>query len=220
MIICEDKKFVFIRNPRVASRSIGINLIKNFNCHEIYPVHRVSIPDQYKNFNIYMFIRNPIERALSFFLSVPRALVAIGGLDKISNNCKYKDFKLLREISFSMFVRNRNLMLPCEVKHENKFMFDEKVFKNERIIEFDKYDFKLKVFNFFLQSDIIKRNPDCQINLMNFNNLEQEAEKKFGIKIKKQNSGLIEAEKLFTSKNVLNFLKDHFERDIDLCQNL
>jgi hypothetical protein len=167
-----------------------------------------------------MFIRNPIERALSFFLSVPRALVAIGGLDKISNNCKYKDFKLLREISFSMFVRNRNLMLPCEVKHENKFMFDEKVFKNERIIEFDKYDFKLKVFNFFLQSDIIKRNPDCQINLMNFNNLEQEAEKKFGIKIKKQNSGLIEAEKLFTSKNVLNFLKDHFERDIDLCQNL
>jgi hypothetical protein len=65
MIVCEDKKFVFIKNPKTASRSLSSFFINNFKCFNLGLDHSINIPSQYKDFTIYLTIRNPLSRAVS-----------------------------------------------------------------------------------------------------------------------------------------------------------
>lgn len=66
MIICEKEKWIFIRNPKTASRSVAEFLLKNFECFELNEKHHyVKVPKKYKDFLVYVVIRNPLSRAVS-----------------------------------------------------------------------------------------------------------------------------------------------------------
>jgi hypothetical protein len=65
MIICEEKKFIFIRNPKTASRSTSEFLLNNFECFEFDEYHAINIPKKYEKFTIYLTIRSPFSRAVS-----------------------------------------------------------------------------------------------------------------------------------------------------------
>lgn len=65
MIICYDPQFVFLRNPKTASRSIT-ELIKNhWTVWECTSYHGWKIPNECKNFFIFMVVRNPFIRTFS-----------------------------------------------------------------------------------------------------------------------------------------------------------
>lgn len=214
MIVCEEKQWVFIRNPRTASRSIAKFLFSNFRCTETLPVHRVSIPPQYLEFDAYTVIRNPIERAISFWLSAPGTLSAHKGIANIPPLCKYDDFVKIENMSFTDFVKNKTAMLPCEIKDGDDFLFDPNVFDSERVIEFEGSEYKLKVFNFFSQSEMIRRIGSNKLTTIRFSNLHNEIANVFG--------GVFDnfiGKSLYDRRAIPGFegLRQFFEEDFSLC---
>ena len=65
MLVCDEHKFVFLRNPKTASRSISQTLKQNFNVCEIGPYHSQNIPKKYLNYYIFFAVRNPYTRMIS-----------------------------------------------------------------------------------------------------------------------------------------------------------
>jgi hypothetical protein len=129
MIICESEKWIFIRNPKTASRSITDFLINNFNCFEYGKYHSVDIPKCYSNFKIYLTIRNPLSRAVSAWNHI---------LDD-SN----KGYDNRKNINFSQYLKEKNL----------------------------KANKTGDGFNFFYQSDLIKKIDNSNVNLIYYEKL-------------------------------------------------
>lgn len=70
MIICEEKKFVFIRNPKTATRSITEILQSLFSVYCDPYHHAWNIPDDYADYFTFLFTRNPFSRTVSAWLHV------------------------------------------------------------------------------------------------------------------------------------------------------
>ena len=174
---------MFVRNPRTASRSVSEFLLSKFDCKQVLPIHRVSVPEEYKKFVRHIVVRNPIERVASIWLSAQNALSSKKAMNEIPDRCKYEDFVMIREMGFAEFLRAEKAMLPCEIKHGDDCRYSPVVFEDEKILEFEGSDYKLKVFNFFHQHRIIDRLGFGETNVIQYDRLDEEIEKTFGSKI-------------------------------------
>ena len=67
MIISHDEKFVFVRNPKTATRSITDLLKNNVRVFECSDHHYWIIPEHCKNYFIFVFVRNPFTRCVSAY---------------------------------------------------------------------------------------------------------------------------------------------------------
>jgi hypothetical protein len=95
MIICEEQKWIFIRNTKTASRSLSKFLLKKFNCYEFEKYHSSSIPKEFINFKIFFVLRNPLSRAVSHYDHIVK--------DNIGKHC----------ISFREYL-NRKKFFPID----------------------------------------------------------------------------------------------------------
>jgi len=71
MVICEQHRTVFVRNPGTASTSIARFLKAHHGGRLLgdpfYGPHRRDVPDEFKSFRIVCMIREPGERFLSLY---------------------------------------------------------------------------------------------------------------------------------------------------------
>jgi hypothetical protein len=67
MLICNDLKFVFIRNPKTASTSISKLISVNFDVVEHGEYHNNEIPKGLEGFYVFAFVRNPYTRMVSIW---------------------------------------------------------------------------------------------------------------------------------------------------------
>lgn len=65
MLVCNEHKFIFLRNPKTASRSLSNFFKKYFNVNEITAFHSTEIPELYSDYLVIATVRNPYSRAVS-----------------------------------------------------------------------------------------------------------------------------------------------------------
>jgi hypothetical protein len=66
MIICEKLGFVFVRNPKTATRSIT-RAFKSLPILEFGHYHEAIVPEQYQKLKVYCVVRHPFERIVSAY---------------------------------------------------------------------------------------------------------------------------------------------------------
>ncbi len=125
MIICEEKKFIFIRNPKTASRSTSQFFLSNFRCLETNKYHAIKIPQEYKNFIIYITIRNPYSRAVSAWRHI------VDYRKKHQNN---------ENLEFLRYLNNKNFTTTDSDCDFNFF------YQADLIKEFKKYSYRILYF--------------------------------------------------------------------------
>lgn len=91
MIVCHNPKFVFIRNPKTASRSIVESLKSQFQIWECSEHHEWRIPEPYAGFYAFLFVRNPFSRCVSAWNHVCKDRI-------VHNNHEPLSFKRFLEI--------------------------------------------------------------------------------------------------------------------------
>jgi hypothetical protein len=70
MRISHIHRIIFVSNPKTGSHT-GFKLMEqNFNGKPYGSFHNVKVPDQFKNYSAFTFVRNPYERAVSIWNSV------------------------------------------------------------------------------------------------------------------------------------------------------
>jgi hypothetical protein len=136
MIVCEKMRWVFVRNPRTASRSVSALLLSKFECKELLPIHRVSVPEEYGDFVRQIVLRNPIERAASIWLSAQNTLSSTKRMKDIPARCRYEELTRIKDMSFTEFVRAEKALLPCEVKHGD-LLYEPDASEDEKVVEFE-----------------------------------------------------------------------------------
>ena len=99
MIISHEEKFVFIRNPKTASRSITEFLKNKYRVFDCNDYHHWVVPQSCKNYCIFVFVRNPFSRCVSAYNHVTSDRNKIGR----------------RFLSFEDFVYNK--YFDIKVKH-------------------------------------------------------------------------------------------------------
>ena len=65
MLVCDEHKFVFLRNPKTASRSVSEALSKEFNVRQVGIYHDWQIPEEFVGHFVFTVVRNPYVRAVS-----------------------------------------------------------------------------------------------------------------------------------------------------------
>jgi hypothetical protein len=65
MLVCDEHKFVFLRNPKTASRSVTKALAEKFDCRTVGIYHDWKIPEELTGHFIFTVVRNPYVRAVS-----------------------------------------------------------------------------------------------------------------------------------------------------------
>jgi len=214
MIVCEKMRWVFVRNPRTASRSVSALLLSKFECKELLPIHRVSVPEEYGDFVRQIVLRNPIERAASIWLSAQNTLSSTKRMKDIPARCRYEELTRIKDMSFTEFVRAEKALLPCEVKHGD-LLYEPDASEDEKVVEFEGSDYKLKLFNFFHQHRIIARLGAEKTNIMLYDRLDEEIERAFGTK----NTfaiGRTEYDRLSIRR--LGGFEEVFQEDAKLCR--
>lgn len=142
MLICQDKKWIFIRNPRTASKSTTHFLKENFICKEVGNYHSINIPKEYNNFNVFIGIRDPISRAISTWKNI------------VTEQEEFKNLSFNKFISLKTnipkdgdgdnFFYQLEIINKIKIKNENlNFLFFENLQKN--IKEFFETN---KIFNY------------------------------------------------------------------------
>lgn len=129
MIICEEEKWVFVRNPKTASKSITKYLIENFNClNIIQKYHSPLVPNEYKEFTAFICVRNPLSRAVSAWLHVSKNI----------------------EISLDQFISNQSFVsTPQDAEsYKDNLFFQSDIIekincKNIKLIYFEKIHNKM-----------------------------------------------------------------------------
>ena len=149
MIICEEKKWVFIRNPKTASKSITKHLIENFNClNIIHEYHSASVPNEYKEFTAFVCVRNPLSRAISAWLHVSQNV----------------------EISLEQFILNQSIIgIPphSDSRGENLFFQSDIIeninCKNIKLLYFEKIESNVsEIFKTDFKLEKIGSNPNSK----------------------------------------------------------
>lgn len=125
MVICEEKKWIFIRNPKTASKSITKYLIENFNCFDNNKYHSTIVPNEYKEFTAFICVRNPLSRAVSAWLHVARNV----------------------EINLEQFILNQSIIsvpIDPDLSEENLFFQSDIIerinCKNIKLLYFEKIE--------------------------------------------------------------------------------
>ncbi len=72
MLVSDTDKFVFLRNPKTATRSLTLYLQEHHETKDIGELHGLAVPDEYADYCVFMFIRNPFSRAVSAWQHVCR----------------------------------------------------------------------------------------------------------------------------------------------------
>ena len=67
MMILKEHRHVFIAVPRTASRSTYTWLARYYGGATVGSYHQWRVPDHYKDFTIFIGVRNPYERCFSFY---------------------------------------------------------------------------------------------------------------------------------------------------------
>ncbi|MEI8270431.1 MAG: hypothetical protein WCG45_03605 [bacterium] len=129
MIICEKDKWVFVRNTKTASRSLTNFLLNKFDCFEFGTYHGLTIPDTYKDFTVFIVLRNPLSRAVSAWKHI-----VIEYERKMKPYVSFKDY-----LTFKTFrpLGDCNFFLQYEV-----FQQIEKF--NTRIIYYESLEYDVK----------------------------------------------------------------------------
>lgn len=91
-MIASDQ-FVFIRNPKTASRSVKKLLSAHFDTKEIGTDHAYKVPEEYRNRTIFAFVRNPFSRAVSGWKHYCRDVDMVRARQKVNSNQGYLPFK-------------------------------------------------------------------------------------------------------------------------------
>ena len=65
MLVCDEHKFIFLRNPKTASRSVTRALSENFNVRQVGVYHDWKIPKELVGYFVFVVVRNPYTRAVS-----------------------------------------------------------------------------------------------------------------------------------------------------------
>lgn len=65
MLVCDEHKFIFLRNPKTASRSITRALAEKFDCRTVGIYHDWQIPEELTGHFVFTVVRNPYVRAVS-----------------------------------------------------------------------------------------------------------------------------------------------------------
>jgi hypothetical protein len=65
MLVCDEHKFVFLRNPKTASRSLTRALSEIFNVRQVGLYHNWEIPEDLAGYFVFIVVRNPYVRAVS-----------------------------------------------------------------------------------------------------------------------------------------------------------
>ena len=68
MLVCDEHKFVFLRIPKTASRSISKALTGMFDCRTVGYHHNNKVPKELMEYFCFAVVRNPYERAISAWL--------------------------------------------------------------------------------------------------------------------------------------------------------
>lgn len=92
MLICKSHRFVFIRNPKTASRSLTEIFENNFDVIENSTYHSWYVPEEYSDYFVFMFVRNPYSRTVSAWQHVCRDTKKVGG-KHIPTFAEFVDFK-------------------------------------------------------------------------------------------------------------------------------
>lgn len=65
MLVCDEHKWIFLRNPKTATRSVTVALKNNFFTRKVGNYHSWEIPKKLSEYFIFSTVRNPYERAIS-----------------------------------------------------------------------------------------------------------------------------------------------------------
>jgi len=65
MLVCDEHKFVFLRNPKTASRSVSAALSEKFDVRQVGIYHDWKIPEELTGYFVFAVVRNPYVRAVS-----------------------------------------------------------------------------------------------------------------------------------------------------------
>jgi hypothetical protein len=65
MLICDEYKWIFLRNPKTASRSVSYTLKSIFVTRKYLPFHNWIIPKELSEYFIFTTVRNPYARVIS-----------------------------------------------------------------------------------------------------------------------------------------------------------
>ena len=65
MLICDEHKFIFLRNPKTASRSVTKALKDNFTTRNVGNYHSWKISKELTGYFVFTTVRNPYERTIS-----------------------------------------------------------------------------------------------------------------------------------------------------------
>lgn len=80
MLVCKEHQFIFVRNPKTASRSISEMLKERFVVEDL-EYHDWMIPPEYSGFYTFMCVRNPFHRTVSAWNYVRHDRLKRGGPD-------------------------------------------------------------------------------------------------------------------------------------------
>lgn len=111
MIVSRRHKFVFVRNPKTASKAIGLWLKERFEVEDLsvncgrysFDQHGWKIPEEFKGYRAFVVVRHPFSRTFSAWRQEVR-------------NCKYE---MKPTPSFEEFIRNSEFMV--RTNNENEF---------------------------------------------------------------------------------------------------
>lgn len=136
MLVCKSHKFVFVRNPKTASRSLTQVLKDNFDVIEFSTYHDWRVPDEYADYFVFMFVRNPYSRTVSAWQHVCRDTGRVG--KRVPTFPEFVDFK------------GMNLNLGYE-KRNDQFVERKKrnFFAQSSMIDWVLEDSKVKHVNLF-----------------------------------------------------------------------
>lgn len=65
MLVCDEHRFVFLRNPKTASRATTRALRSNFDVRRVGGYHNWRISKEFVGHLVFTTVRNPYERAVS-----------------------------------------------------------------------------------------------------------------------------------------------------------
>lgn len=92
MLVHNEKKILFLRNPKTASRYITKEFLKA-GFEEIYQHHSVIVTDHMSDFDVYVVVRNPLSRCVSLYEH------AVANWDKIGFNSTFEEFLKTKDFS-------------------------------------------------------------------------------------------------------------------------
>lgn len=119
MMVMKKYRHVYVAIPRTATHSVYAWLRKNYEGRQIGFYHGWRVPETYRDFTVFITVRNPYERVFSYWwLSCMMSLT-----DKPPAGCSFRDFMSLITQYKDGDFRNPALNVP-EIHGTQKGYYD------------------------------------------------------------------------------------------------